>query len=75
MGFAQRKEMENDHSAEFKLIEDFWVSLVKCRRHPSQPKRQTKQQQVALADTKIVLMAICGVKGNRRVGVPDGGAI
>ena len=63
LGCAKKSDLENDISNEFKKIEEIWMFLYLCSQ-----KRNITSQQIFISDLKILLMAIFGIKGNKRLG-------
>jgi len=74
LGCARQVDMENDKSQEFKKVEEIWLCLLRCAQHPSQ-KKTTKKQVISVGDTKLFLMAIFGIRGNKRLGRDEDGLI
>lgn len=70
LGCTRQLDMENDQSQEFKKVEEIWLSLLKCAQHPQQ-KKATRKQAISVGDTKLFLMAIFGIRGNKRIGQDD----
>ena len=66
--------MENDNSKEFKIIEEIWMYLLNCTQHPLHSKPGSTSK-IFLGDIKVLLMAIFGITGNKRVNMDDDGAI
>jgi hypothetical protein len=74
LGCSRKQDMENDISKEFKIIEEIWMYLLNSSSHPLHAK-PSATQKIFVGDIKVLLMAIFGVQGNKRVSIDDDGVI
>lgn len=73
MGGIKQKDIENRHSSEYKKVEEMWLALLKAAQHPLHGEHSQDEDKIYVGDTKLMLLASFGIKGNKRLGVDDMG--
>ena len=67
LGLAAKEAMENDRSDDFQAVEEVWTLLQEARSGTGADAMA--EPLVCVADAKLYLLAILGIKGNKRTGL------
>lgn len=67
LGLASKEAMENDHSDDFQAVEEVWTLLREARSGTVEDAMA--EPLVCVADAKLYLLAILGIRGNKRTGL------
>ena len=48
-----------------------WLALLKTSQHPLHGEKSQDEDKIYVGDTKLMLLASLGIKGNKRMDVDD----